>query len=172
MKELTADETPAEMQTHTISGVTVALWNDPGRFVKYWNYKGAVLSGVIRAPIFFATYLIGKETLRFHQAAVVLFGSFLRCRRNAYSGCVMLNRHGNTAAILLLVPLISTSLNFLCRRFAYVTDTQNLTDTAYCVPSQFRSYRHYSHFCNASRNNDRWRIGRQSLVSDISKLPR
>ena len=37
--------------TYTITDALVSLWRDPSRFVRHWNYKGAILSGVMRAPV-------------------------------------------------------------------------------------------------------------------------
>ncbi|MBX3288693.1 MAG: hypothetical protein KF855_05045 [Acidobacteria bacterium] len=179
MKELTADETPAEMQTHTISGVTVALWNDPGRFVKYWNYKGAVLSGVIRAPIFFATYLIGKETLRLAIGAAAVQFLFRFLFAGVGGTLIQALRHVEPAwkalaAILLLVPLISHILEFLVQAgFAYVTDTQNLTDTAILrsisvsiISALFTLFAMRRGIMIVGESESK------SLVSDISKLPK
>ena len=72
MTDITMDETPPERPTNTITEAWLFLWKNPSQFVRYWNYKGAILSGVLRAPIFFATYLIGKESLRLALAAATL----------------------------------------------------------------------------------------------------
>lgn len=137
MKELTADETTVEEpSTRTFSGATVALWKDPGIFVKYWNYKGAVLSGVIRAPIFLVTYLIGKETLRLAIGAALVQFLFRFLFAGIGGTLIQAYRHVEPAwkallAILMLVPLVSHILEFSVQAaFAYATDTQNLTDKA------------------------------------------
>ena len=64
MNDITFDEAPAAPETHTIGEALRNVWNDPAQFVKNWNYKGAVLSGVVRAPIFLLTYLAGRESLK------------------------------------------------------------------------------------------------------------
>ena len=51
MKEITFEEVPDVPPSHTISEALARVWNDPALFIKNWNYKGAVLSGVLRAPI-------------------------------------------------------------------------------------------------------------------------
>jgi hypothetical protein len=42
----------------------LGLARDPAQFIRYWNYKGAILSGAMRAPIFLVTYLVGKESVK------------------------------------------------------------------------------------------------------------
>ena len=64
MNEITFEEAPAIPETHTIGEALRNVWSDPGQFITNWNYKGAVLSGVVRAPIFLFTYLAGRESLR------------------------------------------------------------------------------------------------------------
>ncbi|MBX3243962.1 MAG: hypothetical protein KF685_05855 [Acidobacteria bacterium] len=178
MKELTADETPVEEEPHTLSGVTLSLWNEPGRFVKYWNYKGAVLSGVIRAPIFFVTYLIGKETLRLAIGAAVVQFLFRFLFAGVGGTLIQAFRHVEPAwkaliAILLLVPLISHILEFFVQAgFAYVTDTQNLTDAAILrsvsvsiISALFTLFAMRRGIMIVGESESK------SLVSDISKLP-
>ena len=64
MKEITFEEVPEIPPSHTITEALERVWNNPSLFIKNWNYKGAVLSGVLRAPIFLVTYLAGRESLK------------------------------------------------------------------------------------------------------------
>src|SRR4051812_36933659 len=72
MKEITFDETSMTVQTNTISGAVSGLLRDPGLFIRHWNYKGAILSGGFRAPIFLVTYLIGRESIKLAVAAALV----------------------------------------------------------------------------------------------------
>ena len=64
--EMTFEETPnvTPPPTHTIGQAWSNLLKNPSWFIRYWNYKGAVLSGLLRAPIFLITYLVGKESIK------------------------------------------------------------------------------------------------------------
>ncbi|HEX6278649.1 MAG TPA: hypothetical protein VFZ49_01420 [Pyrinomonadaceae bacterium] len=136
MKEITFEEAPAVAQTHTIGEALRNVWADPGQFVKNWNYKGAVLSGVLRAPIFLITYLAGRESLRLALgAAAVQFlfrfffagvgGTLIQSFRKVEPAWKAL------AAVMLILPLISHAFEFVIQvLFAYFTSTQDHTDEA------------------------------------------
>jgi hypothetical protein len=138
MKDITFQEAqrvdPAP--SHTITDALVSLWRDPSRFVRHWNYKGAILSGVLRAPIFLVTYLIGKESLRLAVgAAFVQFvfrfffagigGTLIQSMRRVEPAWKAI------AAVLLLVPAISHLFEFgVQATFAWATGTQDQTGGA------------------------------------------
>jgi hypothetical protein len=137
MSDVIASKDPALNGSKiTISAATRLLWNDPSRFVRYWNYKGAILSGILRAPIFFATYLIGKETLRLALAAATVQFLFRFAFAGVGGALIQAYRHVEPpwkalVAILVLVPTISHAIEFVLQlAFGYLTDTQNLTDQA------------------------------------------
>lgn len=136
MNDITFEEAPAAPKTHTITEALRNVWSDPRQFVKNWNYKGAVLSGVLRAPIFLITYLAGRESLRIAiGAATVQFifrflfagvgGTLIQSFRKVEPAWKAL------AAIMLILPLISHAFEFVIQvLFAYFTSTQSHTDTA------------------------------------------
>lgn len=136
MKEITFEETPPVAESNTISEVWSNLWHNPKQFIRYWNYKGAILSGAVRAPIFLVTYLIGKESFKLAVgAALVQFifrfffagvgGALIQSFRRVEPAWKAL------AAILLIVPLISHVFEFLLQfAFAYLTATNDHTDEA------------------------------------------
>ena len=136
MKEITFEDVPEIPPSHTISEALRKVWNDPGLFIKNWNYKGAVLSGVLRAPIFFVTYLAGKESLKLAFAAAAAQFAFRFLFAGVGGTLIQGFRKVEPAwkallAIMLVLPLISHLFEFAVQAlFAYVTGTQNHTDEA------------------------------------------
>lgn len=136
MNDITFEEAPAVPETHTITEAFRNVWSDPGQFLKNWNYKGAVLSGVLRAPIFLFTYLAGRESLRLAiGAAAVQFafrflfagvgGTLIQSFRKVEPAWKAL------AAVMLILPAISHFIEFVIQAlFAYFTSTQDHTDEA------------------------------------------
>ena len=136
MKEITFEEVSAVPETHTIGEALRGVWNNPALFVRNWNYKGAVLSGVMRAPIFLITYLAGRESLKLALgAAAIQFvfrfifagvgGTFIQSFRKVEPPWKAL------VAIMLMLPLISHIFEFILQAsFAYATSTQDHTDEA------------------------------------------
>lgn len=122
--------------TFTISEVWRSLWNDPGQFVRYWNYKGAILSGVVRAPIFLVTYLLGNESLRLAIGAALVQFTFRFLIAGVGGTLIQTFRRVEPAwkalmTVLLIVPLISHVLEFgVQAAFAFVTGTQDHTGDA------------------------------------------
>ena len=55
MKEITFEDTPpvAAASARTITEAWANVLRNPSLFIRHWNYKGAILSGMLRAPIFF-----------------------------------------------------------------------------------------------------------------------
>lgn len=122
--------------SYTITDALASLWRDPSRFIRHWNYKGAILSGVMRAPIFLVTYLIGRESLRLAVgAALVQFvfrfffagigGTIIQSLRRVEPAWKAI------AAVLLLIPAISHLFEFAVQAsFAWATGTQDQTGGA------------------------------------------
>lgn len=163
----------------TISSATSVLWNEPSRFIRYWNYKGAILSGVLRAPIFFATYLIGKETFRLALAAATVQFLFRFAFAGVGGALIQAYRHVEPpwkalAAILILVPTVSHAIEIVIQvAFGYLTGTQNLTDQAIlrsvCVSiisALFTLFAMRRGIMIVGESESK------SLISDISQLPR
>ena len=72
--EVTFEETPEVPPKNTIGEAWLNLLRTPSLFIRYWNYKGAIMSGMLRAPIFLITYLVGKEGWKLAiSAALVQF---------------------------------------------------------------------------------------------------
>lgn len=136
MKEITFEEVRGMPPSHTIGEALGKVWNDPALFIRNWNYKGAVLSGVLRAPIFLVTYLAGRESLKLAIGAAAAQFAF----RFAFAGVggtlIQGFRRVEPAwkallAIMLVLPLISHLFEFAVQSlFAYATGTQAHTDEA------------------------------------------
>ena len=70
---MTLEKTPLEPPPpNTIAEAWAGLLRDPGVFIRHWNYKGAILSGGLRAPIFLITYLVSKESLKLALGAAAV----------------------------------------------------------------------------------------------------
>jgi len=134
--EMTFEETPDVPPTSTIGEAWSNLLHNPSQFIRYWNYKGAILSGVLRAPIFFVTYLLGKESLKLALGAA--FAQFIfRFFFAGISGAlIQAFRRVEPAwkallTILMLVPLVSHLFEFAVQfAFAHFTGTNDHTDEA------------------------------------------
>jgi len=136
MNDITFEDAPDVPQTHTITEALQSVWNEPGQFIKNWNYKGAVLSGVLRAPIFLITYLAGRESIRLAVGAAAIQFMF----RFVFAGVggTLIQRFRRVEppwkallAIMLILPLISHLFEFAIQfLFAYFTSTQDHTDEA------------------------------------------
>lgn len=130
------DETPTEHQSNTIGEAWASLLSDPSQFIRYWNYKGAILSGAMRAPIFLITYLIGKESLRLAFGAALVQFIFRFFFAGVGGALIQRFRRVEPAwkallTILLIVPLISHLFEFVFQfLFAYFTATNDHTDEA------------------------------------------
>jgi hypothetical protein len=137
MKEMTFEETPrAVPQSNTIGEVWANLRRNPAQFIRYWNYKGAIMSGVLRAPIFLITYLLGKESLKLAVGAALVQFVFRFFFAGVGGALIQSFRRVEPVwkalvTILLIVPLISHVFEFLVQwSFAYVTATNDHTDEA------------------------------------------
>jgi hypothetical protein len=154
------------------------LWRNPSQFVRYWNYKGAILSGVMRAPIFLATYLIGKEGLRLALAAATVQFIFRFFFAGVGGALIQSFRRVEPPwkailSIMLLLPLISHLLEFLIQLlFGYVTGTQDRTDEAILRSISFSIIS--ALFTLFAMRRGIMIVGEsesKSLLNDISKLP-
>jgi len=179
MNGITFEETSIIPPTHTISEAFGRIRRDPALFIKSWSYKGAVLSGLLRSPIFFITYLVGRESLKLALGAALLQFSF----RFAFAGVggTLIQSFRRVepawkalAAILLIIPFISHLFEFILQAsFAYMTGTQDHTDeailrsiTVSIISALFTLF--------AMRRNVMI-VGDEeskSLLHDISRLPR
>ncbi|MCS6874909.1 MAG: hypothetical protein N2Z23_07040 [Pyrinomonadaceae bacterium] len=123
-------------ETHTISEALSNLIKNPSQIIRNWNYKGAILSGMLRAPIFFVTYVVGKESIRVALGAAAIQFVF-RFFYAGISGSLVQNFRRveppwkALAAILLIIPFFSHGLEFLFQSiFAHLTATHQHTDEA------------------------------------------
>ena len=72
MTNETPDLTTLSTERLTIGAAWGLVFKHPVLFLKYWNYKGAILSGLMRAPIFLITYLVGRESIKIAIAAAAV----------------------------------------------------------------------------------------------------
>jgi hypothetical protein len=178
MKEMAFDETPPQVRTNTIGEAWANLLSDPSQFIRYWNYKGAILSGAVRAPIFLVTYLIGKESLRLAVGAA--FVQFVFRFFFAGVGGALIQGFRRVEppwkallTILLIVPLISHVFEFAFQfAFAYFTATNDHTDEAIVRSICFSIIS--ALFTLFIMRRDVMIVGdaeSKSLLNDISRLP-
>lgn len=133
---MTFEETPPVAPSNTISEAWINLMRNPAQFIRYWNYKGAIMSGVVRAPIFLVTYLVGKESIKLALGAA--FAQFVFRFFFAGVGGALIQSFRRVEppwkallTILLVVPLISHVFEFFVQAgFAYLTATTAHTDEA------------------------------------------
>jgi hypothetical protein len=136
INEITFEETPDVRPTNTISEAWMNLLRNPSLFIRYWNYKGAILSGMLRAPIFLITYLIGKESIKLAIGAALVQFTFRFLFAGVGGALIQGFRRVEPPwkallTILMVVPIISHLLEFLFQfTFAYVTGTNDHTDEA------------------------------------------
>ena len=135
--EMTFEETPdAPPPTNTLGEAWANLLRNPSLFIRYWNYKGAILSGLLRAPIFLITYLIGKEGWKLAIGAALVQFTFRFFFAGIGGALIQGFRRVEPPwkallTILMIVPLISHLLEFVFQfAFAYVTQTNDHTDEA------------------------------------------
>lgn len=178
MSEMTFDEKTPEPSTHSITDAWLHLWRNPSLFVRYWNYKGAILSGILRAPIFLATYLIGKETLRLAIGAAAVQFVFRFFFAGVSGALIQSFRRVEPAwkalfTVLALVPLISHLFEFLLQLgFGYLTSTLARTDEAILrsisvsiISALFTLFAMRRGVMIVGESESK------SLISDISRLP-
>src|SRR5215213_5187517 len=136
INEMTFEETPNVAPKNTIGEAWSNLVRNPSQFIRYWNYKGAILSGVLRAPIFLLTYLLGKESLKLAIGAALVQFIFRFFFAGISGALIQVFRRVEPAwkalaTILLFVPLVSHLLEFVFQfSFAYFTGTNDHMDEA------------------------------------------
>lgn len=130
------EETPTVKGINTLGEVWTHLMHNPALFITNWNYKGAILSGVMRAPIFLVTYLVASESLKLAIGAALAQFIFRFLFAGASGALIQSFRRVEPAwkallAIILIVPIISHIFEFFVQfSFAYATSTNEHTDVA------------------------------------------
>jgi len=166
-------------KAHTLTEAWGHVLNHPYLFVKQWNYKGALMSGVVRAPFFFFTFLAGGEGWLIAIAAGLAQFAFRFVFAGIGGAFIQALRHVEPAwkalvSILVVLPLISHVFEYLVQlAFASVTQTSELTFTAIlrsvCV-SIFSAL-----FTLYIMRRDVFIVGEvesDSLAKDFTKFPR
>jgi hypothetical protein len=135
MKEMTFETVPLA-PTKTIGEALTGVWREPTQLVRHWNYKGAIMSGSLRAPIFLITYLVGRESIKLALGAALVQFIFRFIFAGVGGALIQSFRRVEPpwkalAAILLIVPVISHIFEFLVQAgFAHFTQTGDHTDEA------------------------------------------
>jgi len=136
MKGIAIDQTDIFVPPGTLTEAWTSVFRDPAQFVRHWNYKGAILSASLRAPIFFITYLIGNESLKL-AIAVSLVQFAFRFLFAGLSGAVIQSFRRVEPpwkaldSVLLVIPFVSHLFEYLLQAaFVYVTSTADHTNTA------------------------------------------
>jgi membrane-associated protease RseP (regulator of RpoE activity) len=135
MKEMTFEIVPL-VPTKTIGEALTGVWREPAQLIRQWNYKGAIMSGSLRAPIFLITYLVGRESIKLALAAALAQFIFRFAFAGVGGALIQSFRRVEPAwkalaAILLIVPVISHFFEFLVQAvFGYFTQTGDHTDEA------------------------------------------
>ena len=178
MNEVTFEETPAVLPTNTIGEAWLSLVRDPGLFIRHWNYKGAILSGMLRAPIFLITYLISRESLKVAIGAALVQFTFRFLFAGIGGAMIQAFRRVEPAwkallTILLVVPVISHLFEYFVQTgFVYFTNTTNHTDEAVvrsiCVSVISALFSLFIMRRNVMIVGEE---GSKSLLSDIIKMP-
>src|SRR5215213_348161 len=136
INEMTFEETPDVAPKSTIVEAWSNLLRNPLLFIRYWNYKGAILSGLLRAPIFLITYLVGKEGWKLAISAALVQFAFRFLFAGVGGALIQGFRRVEPPwkallTILMVVPIISHLLEFFFQfSFAYFTGTNDHTDEA------------------------------------------
>ncbi len=178
INEITFEETPIVAPTNTIGEAWSGLLRDPGIFIRHWNYKGAILSGGLRAPIFLITYLVSKESLKLALGAALVQFTFRFLFAGIGGAMIQAFRRVEPAwkallTILMIVPVISHVFEFFVQvGFSYFTETQSHTEESIirsiCV-SIFSAL--FSLFIMRRNVMIVGEAGSQSLLSDIIHMP-
>jgi hypothetical protein len=174
-----AEEIEEQVRLQTVSEAWSYLLSHPGLFISKWNYKGAVMSGAVRAPFFFFTFLAGGQDVWIALAAGLAQFLFRFIFAGMGGAFIQALRHVEPAwkallSILVVVPLISHVFEFLVQlAFASITQTNDLTLKAIlrslCV-SVFSAL-----FTLYIMRRDVFIVGEEeseSLAKDFTKFPR
>ena len=176
--EMTYEETPPVVPKYTIGEAWANLLQNPSLFIRHWNYKGAILSGGLRAPIFLITYLVSRESLKLALGAAAVQFVFRFLFAGIGGAMIQAFRRVEPAwkallTILLIVPVISHFVEFLVQvAFSYFTETQSHTEESIvrsvCV-SFFSAL--FSLFIMRRNVMIVGEAGSKSLLSDILEMP-
>ena len=135
MNEMTFDRTPAAA-TETIGEALRGVWENPAQLIRQWNYKGAIMSGSLRAPIFLITYLVGRESIKLALGAAFVQFIFRFAFAGIGGALIQAFRRVEPAwkallAVLLILPVISHIFEYFVQiGFTYFTQTTDHTDAA------------------------------------------
>ena len=135
MNEMTFETTPV-VSTETIGEALRGVWRNPAQLIRHWNYKGAIMSGSLRAPIFLITYLVGRESIKLALGAALVQFIFRFLFAGVGGALIQAFRRVEPAwkallAILLIVPVISHIFEYFVQTgFAYYTESGDHTDVA------------------------------------------
>ncbi len=135
MNEMIFDNAPSA-STKTISEALNGVRQNPAQLIRQWNYKGAIMSGSLRAPIFLITYLVGRESIKLAVGAALAQFIFRFIFAGVGGALIQAFRRVEPAwkallAILLIVPVISHIFEYLVQTtFAHLTGTGDHTDVA------------------------------------------
>ena len=135
MNEMTFETTPIA-STETIGEALRGVWHNPTQLVRHWNYKGAIMSGSLRAPIFLITYLVGRESIKLALGAALVQFIFRFLFAGIGGAVIQAFRRVEPAwkallAILLIVPVISHIFEYFVQiGFTYYTESGDHTDVA------------------------------------------
>ena len=178
MNEIAIENEPVMLPANTVREAWLGLFREPRLFIKYWNYKGAILSSAFRAPIFLVTYLMARESLKLAltAAAVQLVFRFLFAGLTGY--IIQSFRRVEPpwkaiVSILLVVPLVSHVLEYIVQAaFVSITATNDYTDKAIvrsvCL-SIFSSL--FALFIMRRNVLIVGESGSKSLFSDVKRIP-
>lgn len=129
-------ETPSVEGKTTLGDAWLNIVKNPSQFVTNWNYKGAILSGLMRAPIFLVTYLAARESLKLAFGAALAQFAFRFFFAGVSGALIQSFRKVEPAwkalvSILLILPVISHIFEYVVQfTFAYATATGEHTDVA------------------------------------------
>jgi hypothetical protein len=136
MNQSAVQEAFAPPPPKSITKAWIGVVRDPGQFIWHWNYKGAILSASLRAPVFLITYLVSRESVRLALAAAAvqfvfrfffagLSGAFIQSFRRVEPPWKAF------VSIVLLVPIVSHLFEYLVQAaFVTATGTTDLTNRA------------------------------------------
>jgi len=136
MQEITFDDPQLVVRTSTIRQAWASLLSDPGLFIRHWNYKGAILSGGLRASVFLVTYLISRESLKLAIGAAFVQFIFRFLFAGLSGAMIQAFRRVEPAwkamvSILVVIPVISHILEYIVQsEFVRFTQTTDHTDLA------------------------------------------
>jgi len=136
MKEMTLEKPVLVPEPHTVRQAWAALFSEPALFIKWWNYKGAILSSAFRAPIFLITYLAARESLKLALAAAFVQFVFRFLFAGLTGYLIQSFRRVEPPwkailSILMVVPLVSHVLEYAVQAaFVHYTATTDYTDKA------------------------------------------